>query len=65
VVPLRELERREILKALAVTKGSVTKAAQMLGLGRATLYRRLGELRVHLEPEPFAAMMSQSSRAPS
>ncbi|HLL85658.1 MAG TPA: sigma-54 dependent transcriptional regulator [Longimicrobium sp.] len=65
VVPLRELERREILKALAVTKGSVTKAAQMLGLGRATLYRRLGELRVHLEPEPFAAMMRQSSRSPS
>jgi two-component system response regulator HydG len=44
VVPLRELERREILKALTVTNGSVTKAARLLGLGRATLYRRLGEL---------------------
>ncbi|WP_309888464.1 sigma-54 dependent transcriptional regulator [Archangium sp.] len=44
VVPIRELERREILKALAVTNGSVTKAARLLGLGRATLYRRLGEL---------------------
>lgn len=44
VVPIRELERREILKALAVTSGSVTKAARLLGLGRATLYRRLGEL---------------------
>ena len=44
VVPIRELERREILKALTVTNGSVTKAARLLGLGRATLYRRLGEL---------------------
>ncbi len=44
VVPLRELERREILKALTVTHGSVAKAARLLGLGRATLYRRLGEL---------------------
>ena len=44
IVPIRELERREILKALAVTNGSVTKAARLLGLGRATLYRRLGEL---------------------
>ncbi|ATB37115.1 sigma-54-dependent Fis family transcriptional regulator [Cystobacter fuscus] len=44
VVPIRELERREILKAMAVTQGSVSKAARLLGLGRATLYRRLGEL---------------------
>jgi DNA-binding NtrC family response regulator len=51
VVPLRELERREILKALAVTRGSVTKAAKLLGLGRATLYRRLGELRIPSAPE--------------
>lgn len=48
VVPLRELERREILKALEATNGNVTAAARMLGLGRATLYRRLGEL--HLLP---------------
>jgi DNA-binding NtrC family response regulator len=51
VVPLRELERREILKALVVTRGSVTKAAKLLGLGRATLYRRLGELRIPSGPE--------------
>jgi hypothetical protein len=58
VVPLRELERREILKALEVTDGNVTTAARLLGLGRATLYRRLGELRLlpelSLEHEPSA-----------
>lgn len=41
VVPLRELERQAIARALRATKGSVTKAAKLLGIGRATLYRRL------------------------
>lgn len=41
VVPLRELERQAIARALQATKGSVTKAAKLLGIGRATLYRRL------------------------
>jgi DNA-binding NtrC family response regulator len=62
VVPLRELERREILKALTVTNGSVTKAAKLLGLGRATLYRRLGELRIQLAPE---SVSEDSGRTPS
>jgi DNA-binding NtrC family response regulator len=61
VVPLRELERREILKALAVTRGSVTKAAKLLGLGRATLYRRLGELRIPSAPEPEESSPSTDS----
>jgi two-component system response regulator HydG len=65
VVPLRELERREILKALTVTNGRVTKAAKLLGLGRATLYRRLGELRIQLEPESVAALSGDSGRSPS
>jgi DNA-binding NtrC family response regulator len=43
VLSLRELERRAIEKALVRTKGSVEKAARLLGIGRATLYRRLGE----------------------
>lgn len=41
VVPLRELERRAIRTALQATNGSVEKAARLLGMGRATLYRRL------------------------
>jgi DNA-binding NtrC family response regulator len=41
VVPLRELEHRAIARALQATQGSVTKAAKLLGIGRATLYRRL------------------------
>jgi len=41
VVPLEELERRAIEQALRVTGGRVAKAAKLLGIGRATLYRRL------------------------
>lgn len=41
VIPLRELERRAIEHALRVTGGSVSVAAQKLGIGRATLYRRI------------------------
>ncbi len=41
IVPLRELERRAIEHALRATRGSVGKAAKLLGIGRATLYRRL------------------------
>jgi DNA-binding NtrC family response regulator len=41
IVPMRELERRAIARALRATGGSVEKAARLLGIGRATLYRRL------------------------
>ncbi len=44
VIPLKELERRGNQKALRATNGSVGKAAKLLGIGRATLYRRLAEL---------------------
>ena len=41
VVPIRELERHAIENALRVTGGRVEAAAKLLGMGRATLYRRL------------------------
>ena len=52
VVPLRELERREIAYALERTRGNVTVAARMLGIGRATLYRRLAELDLQIASAP-------------
>ncbi|MEM9487665.1 MAG: DNA-binding response regulator [Myxococcota bacterium] len=73
VVPLRELEREAIGRALRATKGSVTKAAKLLGIGRATLYRRLASPEMaslrprrsysaatHQAPAPSVANMSPS-----
>ena len=51
VVPLRELERRAIEAALRTTQGSVAKAAKLLGIGRATLYRRLASLELQRPPD--------------
>jgi DNA-binding NtrC family response regulator len=40
IVPLDELERRAIVRALEVTGGDVQVAATRLGVSRATIYRR-------------------------
>jgi transcriptional regulator with PAS, ATPase and Fis domain len=46
VVPLTELERRAIIQALEITRGDRAIAAQLLGIGRTTLYRKLKEYEV-------------------
>jgi DNA-binding NtrC family response regulator len=46
VIPLNELERRAIIDALEYTKGDRGVAAQLLGIGRTTLYRKLKEYRL-------------------
>lgn len=43
IVPLVELERMAILRALQYTRGDRMAAATMLGIGRTTLYRKLKE----------------------
>jgi len=50
VQPLRDLEREAIRHALAATGGRVGQAAKMLGMGRATLYRRLATFDVVRNP---------------
>ena len=46
IIPLHELEKRAIRQALEFTHGDRTVAAQMLGIGRTTLYRKLKEYQV-------------------
>ena len=50
VVPLIELEKRAILHALHNTKGDRTVAAQLLGIGRTTLYRKLRDYQLQWRP---------------
>ena len=42
-MPLEDLIKAAILRALRVTKGDRTMAANLLGIGRTTLYRKLKE----------------------
>jgi DNA-binding NtrC family response regulator len=48
-IPMAEMERQAIARALKYTKGDRAVAAHMLGIGRTTLYRKIKEYR--LEPE--------------
>ncbi len=43
VIPLAEMERLAIIRALEFTKGDRVMAAHLLGIGRTTLYRKLKE----------------------
>jgi DNA-binding NtrC family response regulator len=42
----REFEKRFIARVLAATDGSLTKTADMLGMHRNTLTRKMGEFRI-------------------
>ncbi|MBI2818896.1 MAG: sigma-54-dependent Fis family transcriptional regulator [Acidobacteria bacterium] len=41
VIPIEEMERQAILRALAGSGGDKLRAARMLGIGKTTLYRKL------------------------
>lgn len=43
ILPLNEIERRAILRTLDYTRGDRMLAANLLGIGRTTLYRKLKE----------------------
>jgi sigma-54 dependent transcriptional regulator, acetoin dehydrogenase operon transcriptional activator AcoR len=42
-LPLKDLETELIRQAVRDAKGNVAKAAQQLGISRATVYRKLGQ----------------------
>ena len=41
LLPLKEIEKRYVLKVLQETKGNKKKASEILGIDRTTLYRIL------------------------
>ncbi len=45
IEPLKQIEDNEIKKALTECKGNITEAARRLGISRATLYRRISNMR--------------------
>jgi DNA-binding NtrC family response regulator len=47
--PFEEEEQRLLTRALRATKGNVRRAAQLLGIGRATLYRKIQQYKLRLQ----------------
>jgi two-component system response regulator HydG len=50
LLPLDELERRAILRALREAGGDKLAAARMLGIGKTTLYRKLKQYDAQSQP---------------
>ncbi len=50
LVPLEELERRAIFRALRETGGDKLAAARLLGIGKTTLYRKLKQYETEQQP---------------
>jgi DNA-binding NtrC family response regulator len=46
--PFDQEEQRLLARALRATRGNVRRAAQLLGIGRATLYRKIQQYRLRL-----------------
>jgi transcriptional regulator with PAS, ATPase and Fis domain len=46
IIPLMEMEKKAIMGALEYTKGDRAIAANLLGIGRTTLYRKLKEYQI-------------------
>lgn len=47
--PFEEEEQNLLSRALRATKGNVRRAAQLLGIGRATLYRKIQQYKLRLQ----------------
>ena len=48
ILPFVEIERREIVRALRICDGNVSHAAERLGIGQATLYRKIKKFGLRL-----------------
>jgi DNA-binding NtrC family response regulator len=49
ILPFEVEEQRMLTRALSATKGNVRRAAQLLGIGRATLYRKIQQYQLRLQ----------------
>ena len=46
---LQEMETETITKTLKIVKGNISRASRLLGVGRATLYRKIRENHIDLD----------------
>ncbi|ODS30820.1 MAG: response regulator [Candidatus Scalindua rubra] len=55
-LPLSEVEEIFTRKALNVTKGNISVAAEKLGISRSTIYRKMQELGIRIEDYQAASI---------
>ena len=59
---ISEMKEKAINTALIMNRGNVRQAAEALGVGRATLYRKVQEMDIDLESIRFSAEEKEDSR---
>ena len=55
IIPLKDVEKDAILFAIEHFNGNLSKTARALGIGRATLYRKLEQYNIKHVEEKIAA----------
>ena len=58
ILPIAKVEQRAILEALRETNGDKLRAAELLGIGKTTMYRKLKEYGVFHDSNSVAALSS-------
>lgn len=48
ILPMEEIEKRAVVIALKLYRGNVAEAAKKLGMGNATLYRRMKAYKIRV-----------------
>jgi DNA-binding NtrC family response regulator len=64
-VPLRDVERAYVLEIVRRTDGNKSRAAEILGLDRKTLYRKLAEYAQEPEAVDGSSMQEQPAMSPA
>ncbi len=49
VIPLKQVEKQAIERALVVNDGNISHAARQLAITRAKLYRKIKAYNIHIE----------------
>jgi hypothetical protein len=64
IVPMAEIEKREVIRAVRLCGGDVIKAAAALGMGRTTVYRKLNRWGYSVENCLLVQQASALANAP-